>query len=182
MGVHSTCSSSTRSPSLPAMRQRLLSRNWRFLPTSSQGRPDRMELTKKYHGGHPFRRDGLLFPLFASSFSYSCAGATVYRGEDVCPPQLCDALFRFVPSFSRRSDRLSLARPPTPFLFLCRQKQLVTLVARANNKEIASQLNLSEFTSEESHPSNLLTPFACWRRREDSFWKPVAPTAYSISH
>jgi DNA-binding NarL/FixJ family response regulator len=62
----------------------------------------------------------------------------------VCPPQLCSALFRFV---AHMIEEIPVKRSaPRPDLTM-RQQQLMALVARGlTNKEIASQLNLSEFT------------------------------------
>lgn len=69
---------------------------------------------------------------------------SVFRGEAVCPPQLCSTLFRFVAQMTK--ERHPQAITPKPCLTL-RQQQLVTLVAKGlTNKEIASQLNLSQFT------------------------------------
>lgn len=68
----------------------------------------------------------------------------VFRGEAVCPPQLCSTLFRFVAQVAKET-RVQNA-PSKPDLTL-RQQQLVALVAKGlTNKEIASHLNLSEFT------------------------------------
>ena len=68
----------------------------------------------------------------------------VFRGEAVCPPQLCSTLFRFVAQVAREISLQNSASKPDLTL---RQQQLVTLVAKGlTNKEIASQLNLSEFT------------------------------------
>jgi DNA-binding NarL/FixJ family response regulator len=68
----------------------------------------------------------------------------VYRGEAVCPPQLCSSLFRFV---AHVVEQMPVKRAgPRPDLTM-RQQQLVALVAKGlTNKEIASRLNLSEFT------------------------------------
>jgi len=69
----------------------------------------------------------------------------VARGEAVCPPRLCLALFRFVAGASR--DTASQITPGHWHGLTIRQQQLVSLVARGlTNKEIASQLNLSLFT------------------------------------
>lgn len=69
---------------------------------------------------------------------------SVFRGEAVCPPQLCSTLFRFVAQMTREGHLQ--VTTPKPYLTL-RQQQLVTLVAKGlTNKEIASQLNLSQFT------------------------------------
>ena len=80
----------------------------------------------------------------ASASDVVNAVRAVGRGEAVCPPQLCSALFRFVaqtPKEKPLSD--SPSKPDLTF----RQQQLVTLVAKGlTNKEIASHLNLSEFT------------------------------------
>jgi DNA-binding NarL/FixJ family response regulator len=67
------------------------------------------------------------------------------RGEAVCPPRLCLALFRSVaraveetPTQIRQRSRHSLT---------IHQQQLISLVAKGlTNKEIASRMNLSEFT------------------------------------
>jgi len=68
----------------------------------------------------------------------------VFRGDAVCPPQLCSALFRFVVQVAREMPVQSA--PARPDLTL-RQQQLVALVAKGlTNKEIASHLNLSTFT------------------------------------
>jgi DNA-binding NarL/FixJ family response regulator len=80
----------------------------------------------------------------ASASDVFAAVRAVFRGEVVCPPQLCSALFRIV----AQTPRGLSARPSTvrPHLTL-RQQQLVALVAKGlTNKEIASHLNLSEFT------------------------------------
>lgn len=68
----------------------------------------------------------------------------VSRGEAVCPPQLCFNLFRFVAQMAREMPVQSSTSRPDLTL---RQQQLVALVAKGlTNKEIASHLNLSEFT------------------------------------
>lgn len=68
----------------------------------------------------------------------------VFRGEAVCPPQLCNILFRFVAETAREAPAGSPGVRPELTL---RQQQLVGLVAQGlTNKEIASRLNLSEFT------------------------------------
>jgi two-component system NarL family response regulator len=80
----------------------------------------------------------------ASASDVVAAVRAVFRGEAVCPPQLCSSLFRFVAQTAR--DIPVQNAPPKPDLTL-RQQQLVTLVAKGlTNKEIASHLNLSEFT------------------------------------
>jgi two-component system NarL family response regulator len=80
----------------------------------------------------------------ASASDVVAAVRAVFRGEAVCPPQLCSSLFRFVAQMAREIPVQNA--PPKPDLTL-RQQQLVNLVAKGlTNKEIASHLNLSEFT------------------------------------
>jgi two-component system nitrate/nitrite response regulator NarL len=86
---------------------------------------------------------GYLLPD-ASASDVVAAVRGVYRGEAICPPQLCSTLFRFVAQTAK--DLPLQGSTSKPDLTL-RQQQLVTLVAKGlTNKEIASQLNLSEFT------------------------------------
>lgn len=80
----------------------------------------------------------------ASASDVVNAVRAVFRGEAVCPPQMCSALFRFVARTAQDLPLRNLASKPDLTL---RQQQLVTLVAKGlTNKEIASHLNLSEFT------------------------------------
>lgn len=80
----------------------------------------------------------------ASASDVVNAVRAVFRGEAVCPPQLCSKLFQFVAQTPKEAHPRAI--PSKPDLTL-RQQQLVTLVARGlTNKEIASRLNLSEFT------------------------------------
>ena len=80
----------------------------------------------------------------ASASDLVAAVRAVYRGEAVCPPQLCSTLFRFVAHIVEEMPVKRLASKPDLTL---RQQQLVALVAKGlTNKEIASCLNLSEFT------------------------------------
>jgi DNA-binding NarL/FixJ family response regulator len=68
----------------------------------------------------------------------------VAQGEAVCPPQLCMPLFR---AFSRQWTTMPSARIKLEFGLTRRQQQLVPLIAQGlTNKEIASNLNLSEQT------------------------------------
>ncbi|PYU66887.1 MAG: hypothetical protein DMG52_35260 [Acidobacteria bacterium] len=94
--------------------------------------------------------DSFLPAYFAASLADASASdvvaavRAVFRGEAVCPPQLCCTLFRFVAQVAREISLQNSASKPDLTL---RQQQLVTLVAKGlTNKEIASQLNLSEFT------------------------------------
>src|SRR5215510_2012848 len=79
----------------------------------------------------------------ASAADVLSAVRSVSRGEAVCPPRLCLTLFKWVADEARETSRGSDSRPSLTI----RQQQLVSLVARGlTNKEIASELNLSEFT------------------------------------
>src|SRR6266568_2673452 len=80
----------------------------------------------------------------ASASELVAAVRAVYRGEAVCPPQLCATLFRFVAHVVEETPVKRTASRPD---LTIRQQQLMVLVAKGlTNKEIASQLNLSEFT------------------------------------
>ena len=80
----------------------------------------------------------------ASASELVAAVRAVYRGEAVCPPQLCSTLFRFV---AHMIEEMPVKRPASRPDLTMRQQQLMVLVAKGlTNKEIASGLNLSEFT------------------------------------
>jgi len=80
----------------------------------------------------------------ASAADVLSAVRSVSRGEAVCPPRLCLSLFKWVADESRDISRRDPDSRPS---LTMRQQQLVSLVARGlTNKEIASELNLSEFT------------------------------------
>ena len=80
----------------------------------------------------------------ASASDVLNAVRSVYRGVAVCPPQLCSTLFRFVAQMAKEMPAHGQVSRPELTL---RQQQLVSLVAKGlTNKEIASLLNLSEFT------------------------------------
>ena len=80
----------------------------------------------------------------ASASDVLHAVRSVFRGEAVCPPQLCSTLFRFVAQVAKETPGQS---PTSKLELTLRQQQLVSLVAKGlTNKEIASLLNLSEFT------------------------------------
>jgi DNA-binding NarL/FixJ family response regulator len=80
----------------------------------------------------------------ASAGDVIAAVRAISRGEAVCPPRLCMGLIKWVSAKTR--EELTPRADSKPNLTL-RQMQLVTLVAQGlTNKEIASQLNLSEFT------------------------------------
>jgi len=80
----------------------------------------------------------------ASTSEVVTAVRSIFKGEAVCPHQLCAMLFQYVSQLAKTSSA-----PPTstrPDLTL-RQQQLVALIAKGlTNKEIAVRLNLSEFT------------------------------------
>ena len=91
-------------------------------------------------------RSGVTGYLLQDAYASDVVSAVraVFRGEAVCPPQLCCALFRSVAQMAREVPVQGAT--PRPDLTL-RQQQLVGLVAKGlTNKEIASHLSLSEFT------------------------------------
>ena len=68
----------------------------------------------------------------------------VAQGEAACPPKFCKVLFK---ALSDANIELKDERIPTQFDLTQRQRQLMSLVAMGlSNKEIAANLNLSEFT------------------------------------
>lgn len=82
----------------------------------------------------------------ASSDDIVQAIKMVARGEAVCPPRLCMMLFQYLRAVdcgpSRTEDNDARTRNLT-----LRQRQLMDLVSRGmTNKEIATRLNLSQFT------------------------------------
>src|SRR5262249_20417304 len=78
----------------------------------------------------------------ASAADVLSAVRSVSRGEAVCPPRLCLSLFKWVADEARDASRRDSDSRPS---LTIRQQQLVSLVARGlTNKEIASELNLSE--------------------------------------
>jgi len=112
----------------------------------------------------------------ASASDVVAAVRAVFRGEAVCPPRLCSGLFRFVAQMA--SDMPVTDSTPKPDLTL-RQQQLVTLVAKGlTNKEIASHLNLSEFTV-RNHIHNILKQVDASSRSEAV--ETIRASGYSIS-
>jgi DNA-binding NarL/FixJ family response regulator len=112
----------------------------------------------------------------ASASDVVAAVRSVYRGEAVCPPQLCSTLFRFVAQTAAEIPVQTAA--PKPDLTL-RQQQLVTLVAKGlTNKEIASVLNLSEFTV-RNHIHRILKQVDAGSRSEAV--ETIRAYGYSIS-
>ena len=71
----------------------------------------------------------------------------VANGHAICPPSLCKTLFEVVSREFRQRALLTYQEARSKFGLTTRQSQLVALVARGlTNKEIAANLNLSEFT------------------------------------
>jgi len=69
---------------------------------------------------------------------------TVAQGEAACPPKFCKVLFKTVAAATVKAED---ERAATQFDLTHRQRQLMSLVAMGlSNKEIAVNLNLSEFT------------------------------------
>jgi len=112
----------------------------------------------------------------ASASDVVAAVRAAFRGEAVCPPQLCSALFRSVPEMAREmSLQNSTSRPDLTL----RQQQLVALVAKGlTNKEIASHLNLSEFTV-RNHIHKILKQVDAGSRSEAV--QTIRAYGYSIS-
>jgi two-component system nitrate/nitrite response regulator NarL len=81
----------------------------------------------------------------ASASDVVSAVRAAARGEAVCPPRMCLALFRTMARLAREMP-VQIKKRPLPGLTI-RQQQLICLVAKGlTNKEIALRLNLSEFT------------------------------------
>jgi two-component system, NarL family, nitrate/nitrite response regulator NarL len=112
----------------------------------------------------------------ASASDVVSAVRAVSRGEAVCPPQLCSTLFRFVAQTAKEMPLpISGSRPDLTL----RQQQLVALVAKGlTNKEIASHLNLSEFTV-RNHIHRILKQVDAGSRSEAV--ETIRAYGYSIS-
>ena len=81
----------------------------------------------------------------ASADDVVAAVRAATRGEAVCPPRLCFALFQCMARIALETPVQNWERPKA--VLTIRQQQLIALVAKGlTNKEIASQLNLSEYT------------------------------------
>jgi DNA-binding NarL/FixJ family response regulator len=118
---------------------------------------------------------GYLLPD-ASASDVVAAVLAVSRGEAVCPPQLCSTLFRFVAQTAKELPLQNSTAKPDLTL---RQQQLVTLVAKGlTNKEIASHLNLSEFTV-RNHIHRILKQVDAGSRSEAV--ETIRSYGYSIS-
>jgi two-component system nitrate/nitrite response regulator NarL len=71
----------------------------------------------------------------------------VANGEAVCPPHLCFHLFQFVAREAQKGSLVLNQRICAKLGLTPRQQQLLSFLARGlTNKEIAVNLNLSEFT------------------------------------
>ena len=71
----------------------------------------------------------------------------VAQGEAVCPPRLCFHLFQFVAREAQKGSLVLNQRVCAKLGLTPRQQQLVSFLARGmTNKEIAVNLNLSEYT------------------------------------
>jgi DNA-binding NarL/FixJ family response regulator len=80
----------------------------------------------------------------ASSMDVAAAVRSVAKNEAVCPPSLCRLLFEHIAS--PQSDATCL-QARHPFGLTRREQQLVEMMGRGlTNKEIATQLNLSDQT------------------------------------
>jgi DNA-binding NarL/FixJ family response regulator len=80
----------------------------------------------------------------ASAADLMDAMRTVAQGEAACPPKFCKVLFK---TLAAAPLEMKEERSTPQFDLTQRQRQLMSLVAMGlSNKEIASNLNLSEFT------------------------------------
>ncbi|HWY06591.1 MAG TPA: response regulator transcription factor [Candidatus Acidoferrales bacterium] len=83
----------------------------------------------------------------ASALEIVAAIRRVGRGEAVCPPNLCMVLIEYVWSEERRNLQVTRLAKANNSRLTHRQVQLMNLVADGlSNKEIATSLNLSQFT------------------------------------
>jgi DNA-binding NarL/FixJ family response regulator len=83
----------------------------------------------------------------ASAAELTDAVRGVAQGEAVCPPKFCKVLFQAIASESSQKAAIEEQRAGMRFELTQRQRQLMSLVAMGlSNKEIAANLNLSEFT------------------------------------
>ena len=99
----------------------------------------------------------------ASASEVISAIRAAQKGDAICPPRLCATLFHW---FSEEGPA-KRSRPATVcYDITLRQRQLVELVAEGlTNKEIAAQLNLSEFTV-RNHIHRIMKQVDVGSRRE----------------
>ena len=83
----------------------------------------------------------------ASSSELIDAVRAVAQGEAICPAKFCKVLFQAISSESNQKVAIAEQRAGMRFELTQRQRQLMSLVAMGlSNKEIAANLNLSEYT------------------------------------
>jgi DNA-binding NarL/FixJ family response regulator len=83
----------------------------------------------------------------ASASELVDAVRSVAQGEAICPPKFCKVLFQALASETSQQAAIAEQRAGMRFELTQRQRQLMSLVAMGlSNKEIAANLNLSEFT------------------------------------
>ena len=99
----------------------------------------------------------------ASAADVVVAIRTLARAEVHCPPQLCLKLFQYI---ARQQTAIPTGRQSVFPNITLRQEKLVNLVAKGfTNKEIASQLGLSEFTV-KNHMHRIMRRLKATNRRE----------------
>ncbi len=83
----------------------------------------------------------------ASSADIIAAIRGVAEGDAICPPKLCKSLFEHYSNICLLNPKRVGASDIATSDLTCRQRQLMVLVAEGmTNKEIATNLHLSEFT------------------------------------
>lgn len=83
----------------------------------------------------------------ASALDVVEAVRSVHQGEAVCPPRLCMALFKHLSGVGSRLGAGNDRHGKIPARLTRREQHLIPLISQGlTNKEIASQLNLSEQT------------------------------------
>jgi DNA-binding NarL/FixJ family response regulator len=83
----------------------------------------------------------------ASASELVDAVRSVAQGEAICPAKFCKVLFQALASETSQRAAIAEQRAGMRFELTQRQRQLMSLVAMGlSNKEIATNLNLSEFT------------------------------------
>jgi DNA-binding NarL/FixJ family response regulator len=83
----------------------------------------------------------------ASAAEIVAAVRAAGRGEATCPPSLCMTLIQYLSKRKYERDEVADAQAVAQKTLTPRQLQLIRLVAEGlTNKEIAANLNLSQFT------------------------------------
>ena len=99
----------------------------------------------------------------ASASEVISAIRAAQKGDAICPPRLCATLFRW---FAEEGPAKRIRPATVCYDITLRQRQLVELVAEGlTNKEIAAQLNLSEFTV-RNHIHRIMKQVDVGSRRE----------------